>query len=312
MGKMTEDEEKGLGIAIVLFIIWGSLPIFWKIIHYISPLTILSHRIVWSLVCVSIIMFIKYPKAEILEPLKEKKNILIFIASSSIITINWGTYIWAIVNERIVEASMGYYINPIVMILFGMIFFKEKLDLMKKIAIIVAAIGVAFMIFQYKSVPIVALTLAISFAIYGVLKKKLNVNAAMSLFYETLFMFPLALGYVIYSEVKLESYFIQFDPKNVMLLAIAGMVTVIPLILFASAVKKVRLTTLGFIQYLAPTISLLLGVIIYKEEFDLTHWITFGFIWAALIIYTISNILPQKKKAFTEESELVLEQKKIK
>ncbi len=295
MGKMTSEEKKSLGLVLFLYFIWGTLPVFWKLVHYVHPVTILSHRIIWSFVTVSLLAKINLSKEQLLEPLKSKKTLLIFVSASLIITLNWGTYIWAIVNDKIVEASMGYYINPIVMVVFGMIFFKEKLDGLKKVAILVASIGVVYIIVQYKQVPYVALTLAISFAIYGVLKKKLKVDAMVSLFYETIVVLPLALGFAIYSELNIKAYFIEFDPKTVVLLAIAGVVTVVPLILFATAVQKVKLTTLGFLQYLAPTISLLLGVLLYKETFDTTHWITFGFIWCALVIYTISNVISVKQ-----------------
>ncbi len=296
MKKETTEYQKGLIYIISVYTIWGMLPAFWKLMDNINSFTILAHRIIWSFVLISILVWILYKPKDLWAPLKDKKNLLYFMGASIVITINWGTYIWAIVTNHLIETSMGYYINPLVTILLSMIIFKEKMNTLKKISIALAFTGVFIMILGYHKVPVLALTIAFSFASYGVIKKKMNVNSLMGLFYETAFILPIALSYVIYLEATGEGYFISLDIKEMLLLIGSGAATSIPLLLFASATKRINFSMVGFMQYIAPTITLIMGVFIYSEHFDKSHWVTFGFIWAALAVYTVSNIMDRKRK----------------
>lgn len=296
MENETNEYQKGLFYIVSVYIIWGLLPVYWKLMGNINSLTILSHRIIWSFVLVSILVWVLYRPKDFWATLKNKNHLLLFIGASVAITINWGTYIWAIVTNHLIETSMGYYINPIVTVFLSMIFFKEKMNGYKKISIALAFIGVSIMVLGYDKVPVLALTIAFSFAFYGVIKKKMNVNSLMSLFYETAFILPIALIYAIYLEVIGEGYFISFSIKEMLLLIGSGVATSVPLLLFASATKRINLSMVGFMQYIAPTITLILGIFVYSEHFDRSNWITFGFIWLALVVFTISNIMDRKKK----------------
>lgn len=286
----SKDYNLGLMLGLMSYFLWGVLPVYWKIGQHISSLVVLSHRVIWSFVFVSLLLILMKEHNNLLEPLKDKKNIISFLLTSIIITINWGTYIWAIVSEHIIDASMGYYINPLVISLFSVIFFKEKLTKVKIISIGLAFSGVFIMIYQYHKVPYVALTLAFSFAFYGVIKKRLKVSALVSLFYETLFLVPIALGYSLYIEIATEGYFFS-SLSNGLFLVGAGIVTSVPLILFSASAKRIQFSTLGFMQYLAPTLSLLIGVLIYSETFKTGHLIAFGLIWIALLVYSMPNII---------------------
>lgn len=296
----SNEYNKGLLYIILVYTIWGLLPAYWKLLHNVQPILILSHRILWSFVFVALLISLFYRSEEILLTLKNKKDLVSILLASIVITINWGTYIWAIVKDHLIEASMGYYINPIIVVLFSMIFFQEKMNKAKLVSVMLAFIGVAIMIVGYNKVPILALTLAISFAFYGVIKKKLQINALTSLFFETLFLLPVALIYALYMEINEVSYFVTLDIKNALLLIGAGITTSVPLILFAAGAKRVSFSSVGFFQYIAPTITLFMGVFIYHEKFDVSHWLTFGFIWTALVIYTTSNVMNMKRKSTLE------------
>ncbi|MCG8483965.1 MAG: EamA family transporter RarD [Clostridia bacterium] len=288
--KKSKDYNLGLTLGLLCYFIWGILPAYWKLGKHISSLAVLSHRVIWSFVFVSLLLFIMKEHKNLIEPIRDKKNIISLILASVIISINWGTYIWAIVSGHMIEASMGYYINPLIVSLFSVIFFKEKMTKVKLISVMLAFSGVFIMIYQYHKIPYVALTLAISFACYGVIKKRLQMSAFVSLFYETLFLLPIALGYSLYIETVNESIFLS-SAGNVLFLMGAGIVTSVPLLLFAASAKRIHFSTLGFMQYLAPTMTLLMGVLIYLEPFKTSHFITFGLIWMGLIVYSMPHII---------------------
>lgn len=295
MEEEKRDYNLGLLLGLISYLIWGILPVYWKLGKDISSLVVLSHRVIWSFVFVSLLLILIKEQKNLLGPLKDKKNIGRVILASVLISINWGTYIWAIVAEHMIEASMGYYINPLIVSLFSVVFFKEKMTTAKMIAVGFAFLGVFIMIFQYHKIPYIALTLAISFACYGVIKKKLQMSAVVSLFYETLFLVPIALGYAIYIETSTEIIFFSNIGNGLFLIG-AGIVTSIPLLMFAGAAKRIHFSTLGIMQYLAPTITLLMGVLVYSEPFKMSHLITFGLIWIGIIIYSMPYLIAICKK----------------
>lgn len=253
-----------------------------------------------SFVFVLVIAAIFYKPREIIAPIKEKGAIVSFIASGILISFNWGVYIWAVNNGHILQASMGYYINPLITVIFGVIFFREKLNGYKKAALIMAGLGVLVMLIGYGQPPIVALSLALSFACYGVIKKKRNANAILALLFETVFLAPFVLIAISYMEVQQMGLLYYGTTIHYVLIALAGFVTAIPLLLFAAAANRVDLTTIGFIQYVSPTISLLLGVFVYHETLDTVKIATFIFIWLALVIYIYSELRGKSEKEIEE------------
>jgi len=241
-----------------------------------------------------------YKPKEILAPIKEKGGIISYLSSGILISFNWGIYIWAVNNGHILQASMGYYINPLITIVFGVLFFKERLNGYKTAALIIAGLGVLVMLIGAGQLPVIALSLALSFACYGVIKKRRKANAILALLYETAFLLPIALIVISYMEVQNMGLLSQGTTTHFVLIALAGAVTAIPLLLFAAAANRVDLTTIGFIQYVSPTISLLLGVLLYHEVLDAVKLTAFVFIWIALAIYVISEIKGKSKKEIEE------------
>jgi chloramphenicol-sensitive protein RarD len=285
-----KEYEKGVAFAALSYIIWGILPVYWKAMAPVSPILIMFYRLVMAFIFVLILAFIFYKPKEILAPLKKKGAAFSFLISGILISVNWGIYIWAVNSGHIIQTSMGYYINPLITVLFGTLFFHEKLSKYKIAALISAGIGVLIMLIGNGEVPIVALSLAVSFACYGAIKKKLNANSLLALLYETAFLAPVALIVIISMEIGNNGLFAYGSTLHFALAGFAGVVTAIPLLLFAAAANRVDLTMIGFVQYISPTITLLLGVFIYHESFDLLKMITFLFIWAGLAIYIFSEI----------------------
>lgn len=287
--KFSNDEIMGAGYGFLAFTAWGLLPLYWKLLDQIPAGEILAHRIFWSFVFVGGILAISGSWKSLKELLVNKKNMLVIFMCAVIISLNWFTYIWAVNSKLVIEASMGYYINPLVAVLLGITILKEKTDFWQWVAIALAAIGVAILITQYGKIPWVALTLAITFAFYSLFKKIIDVDSISGLAVETLFLAPIALFYIIFIQSQGTGSLGSISPLVMILLFSSGVATATPLLWFAKGASKIQLSTIGFLQYLAPTISLILGIFVFKEQFTKVHFISFSFIWAAIIIYTLSK-----------------------
>ncbi|MCP8617353.1 EamA family transporter RarD [Salirhabdus salicampi] len=290
----TGTDKLGILCAAGAYILWGFLPLYWKLVEHISALEVLAHRIVWAFVFMMIIVVISKQwnvfKLECLSIIKDRNKLFGITAASLVISINWLVYIWAVNNNHVVEASLGYYVNPLVSILLGVLVLKEQLNKWQIGAFILATIGVLNMTIHFGSIPWVALLLAISFGLYGLLKKLVSVNSVFGLTIETLIVTPIALLFL--STVHSNGtggFQLSTDPVVALLLVGTGMATAIPLLLFASGAKRIPLSMVGFLQYFAPTIMLILGVLLFKEPFTTVHMISFTFIWSALTIYTLSR-----------------------
>jgi len=249
---------------------------------------ILAHRIFWSFVFLAIILTGMHRWSELRRIFQSTRIFLAVMAASILISLNWLIYIWAVNSNHIVEASLGYYINPLLTILLGSLVLRERTDKWQLMAILLAFVGVAYLTFQFGSIPWVALTLAVSFALYGLVKKMSSLSPLTGLAAETMMMAPLALGYL-FIQIKGTATYSHLSFTMVLLILLTGVVTSIPLLLFAQGAKRVSLTTLGFVQYLSPSISLLIGVLVYQEPFTVSHQICFGLIWTALAIYSFSR-----------------------
>jgi len=296
MNHTSENREFGLGVACagLSYILWGILPLFWKMVDNVPAGEILAHRIVWSLVFILLILAAlrKLPAFSLeLKALVRNRKRLIGISLASIfISINWGLYIWAVNADRVIEASLGYYINPLVSILLAVIVLKEKLSVLQTLSIILAGAGVLVLTFSFGTFPWVAMMLALSFAFYGLIKKMVQVGALVGLAIETLLITPFALlflGYVHAGGSGSGGVF-GVDFGVTLLLLLAGVVTAVPLLLFASGAKRIPLSMVGLLQYFAPTIKLIMGVYLFHEPFTSAHLVAFACIWVALGIYTFT------------------------
>lgn len=294
------DQQKGAFFAFLSYAIWGVFPLFWKLLEHVSSMEILLGRVIWSCVFTTIFILLIGQRKKLIADLrylwKYKRQFFSLIAASFFISINWYIYIWAVTHDRVLEASMGYYINPIISVVFGMIFFKEKLSRPTIVALFIALLGVLVMTVNYGQVPWASLLLALSFAIYGVLKKRIVLEATRGLAIETLFILPFALMYYIYLYSNHSMQFLHEGWQTDGLMMISGIITAIPLILFAKGAQKIPMYLLGFIQYVSPTISFLLGVFLYDEPFTEVEVIAFGCIWTAIAIFSYASISDVRKR----------------
>lgn len=289
-----ENYKQGIFFGLAAYVLWGILPVYWKALELVSPFEILSSRFMWS--CVFVFLLIIFQKKwplfakEVKQVFSNVKTGAAMVAAGITISFNWGTFIWAVNNGHIVETSMGYYINPLVSILFAVVFLRERLDKMQLAAITCAFIGVASMVYSFGKIPWVSLTLAFTFALYGLLKKILPVSALTSIMLETLLITPLALVYEYSLWQQGVSFYASGNLQVIMMLTGAGVVTAIPLLLFIAGARLLPLKIIGFLQYISPTLTLLIGVFVYNEAFTASHLLAFGWIWAALLLFIVSQL----------------------
>lgn len=289
-----ENYKQGIFFGLAAYVLWGILPVYWKALELVSPFEILSSRFMWS--CVFVFLLIIFQKKwplftkEVKQVFSNVKTRAAMAAAGITISFNWGTFIWAVNNGHIVETSMGYYINPLVSILFAVVFLRERLDKMQLAAITCAFIGVASMVYSFGKIPWVSLTLAFTFALYGLLKKILPVSALTSIMLETLLITPLALVYEYSLWQQGVSFYASGNIQVIMMLTGAGVVTAIPLLLFTAGARLLPLKIIGFLQYISPTLTLLIGVFVYNEAFTTSHLLAFGWIWAALLLFIVSQL----------------------
>jgi chloramphenicol-sensitive protein RarD len=275
------------------YLIWGLLPIYWKLVDVVSSEEILANRVVWSFVFMIVLLALTKKISRLKDTLQQlwtnKKQLVALILASLLISCNWFVYIWAVNSDHMIEASLGYYINPLVSVLLGLIILKEKLNIPQIASLVLATIGVLVLTLNYGSFPWISITLAVSFGLYGLAKKMIKLDSAIGLTLETMIVTPLGVIYMFYLVVQGNSSFFAISPTIDLLLIGAGAATATPLLFFAIGAQKIPLSTLGFLQYIAPTISLILGVFVYGEHFSKSHLLAFVFIWSALTIYSVSK-----------------------
>lgn len=279
------DSKGGALYALLAYGAWGLLPIYWKWLGVSPALEVLSHRMIWSAVFLILILLVQGRLSDLIALLRQPRRVGVLFLTASLLSFNWGIYIYGVNSDQVVEASLGYYINPLVTVLLGFMFLKERLHPLQRVAVALAAAGVGYFIVQLGTVPWIALSLAISFAFYGLLRKTTPVAPLVGLAVETLLITPFTLVFVGYLGFTGQGHFGQTIPLTLLFMG-AGVATSMPLLWFNTAAKRLPLATLGFFQYLAPSIALLLGVLVYGEPFTPTHLITFGCIWTALALYT--------------------------
>ncbi|MFP4317167.1 MAG: EamA family transporter RarD [Desulfovibrionales bacterium] len=285
----------GLLAGLAAFLAWGLLPIYWKALGQVPAMEILCHRIVWSLVFSAAILSVQHRWRETGRAIRIPENRRMMWLSSLLIAINWFVYIWAVNSGHVVEASLGYYINPLVNVLLGFLFFKDRLRPLQSAAIVLACLGVLNLVVSYGRIPWISLVLAFSFGVYGLTRKMMHVESLPGLFFETAVLSIPAGGYLIWLSLTGVAALGSLGPGTDMLLLGAGAVTSIPLLLFGLSARRIRLVTVGILQYLAPTCMFLLGVFVYGEPFTTSHLITFSCIWAGVGLYTFEGFLLSRK-----------------
>jgi chloramphenicol-sensitive protein RarD len=283
--------KKGIIQGIIAYTLWGIFPIYWKTLQNIPSLEILCHRMIWSFMFLLALLTLKKQWAWIVA-VKEIRIVRItYCTTAAFLSINWLTYIWAVNAGYIVDASLGYFINPLISVLLGVIFLQEKLRTFQWIAAGIAGCGVLYLTVGYGSFPWIGLTLAFTFGFYGLLRKTAHLNAVEGLSLETAVLFIPALGYLVYLELQGNAAFFHAGPGISGLLCLAGIVTAVPLMFFASSARKINLSTVGLLQYIAPTFQFSIGILVYSEPFSKTRLTGFLIIWTALAIYAIEGYI---------------------
>lgn len=291
---MDKNYRLGIFYGLGAYLLWGVLPIYWKLLQHVEAMEILASRFLWSVVFVFLLLlatgklniFMQENKAIF----STKKTACCMVLAAIMISFNWGIFIWAVEAGRIVETSMGYYISPLMNVLFGVVFLRERLAKLQIAAVSCAAVGIGVIIVHNGGLPWVALTLPLTFAFYGLLKKIIVAQPMTSILLETLLISPLAAGYLYYLSINEDTVYQSCDMNTLLLLAGAGAVTATPMLLFTACARKLPLNIVGFLQYISPSISLMIGVLIYGEPFTGTTAAAFGCIWAGLALFIWSQI----------------------
>lgn len=277
------------------YILWGLLPIFWKLLAGVNSAYVLAQRIVFSCVFCLAVILIRKNGGEIGKIIKNKSERRKFFLCGILISINWGVYILTVAMGRILEASLAYYMNPLFSVLIGAIFFKEKLSRVQWASVALAFAGVMFSVIRYGEVPYLAIIIGLSFALYGALKKGIKADSETSICMETMAVLPIALVFIAYAQFSGFTTFSSLTTAEALLLIATGPITSIPLMLFAKGIKETSIVTSGILMYINPTLQLLVGVFIYNEAFTQTNAITFAFVWAAVILFVFDSLRKHKK-----------------
>ncbi len=281
--------------VLTCYILWGVLPVFWKLLAAVDSLYVLAGRIVWSLVFISAILAARRGFGAVRAVLGDRRELGRLALAGIFVCVNWGSYIWAVNSGHVLDASLAYYMNPILAILLGTVVFRERLTGLQWLSVAVTFTGLVITILRYRQIPWVALIIGGSFAVYGAIKKGVHVDAGVSVFFETLVLSPFALVFMAAAEVRGTGAVGVLHGWQWLLLPAAGVVTTVPLLFFAKGIKSTPMTLSGILMYINPTLQLLLSVLLYQEEFTTTHAILFGFVWSGLALYLLSSLLRERK-----------------
>ena len=291
---MSAELRLGFLSAFGAYLLWGGLPLYFRALDHIGPQEMLAHRILWGLPTALIFVTLAARWKDLRAALT-RRRIAYLAVSAALIAVNWLVYIWAVSAERVTEASLGYFINPLVSVLIGMVFFSEKLRPAQWVAIGVAACGVAVLTWELGRLPWVSLVLCFSFASYGAVRKQIKVDSRIGFAVETALLFPIAFLWLAWFQGTGQGGWVGDYGWDWLVLPLAGPITAVPLILFALAAKRLKLATIGMMQYMTPTIQFLIAVLLFREPFGTVDAIAFGLIWTALVIFTTDSVMGERK-----------------
>lgn len=284
------EEKRGLGLGLAAYLLWGAFPLYFPLLEPAGALEILAHRMLWSLVVMLVLVQLLGRRRQLAAIFADPRRRTLLLGASVLIAVNWGTYIWAVNNGHVVEAALGYFINPLVTVMMGVVILHEQLRRGQWIAIGIATAAVLGLTIEYGHLPWVALVLAFSFGSYGLTKKVAGVEAIESLTYETLVLGPVALAYLVWLGAEGRGQFISAGFGHSLLLMSAGIVTAVPLICFGGAAIRIPMATLGLLQYLTPVFQFVIGVALLHENMTPMRWIGFVAVWVALTVFTVEAL----------------------
>lgn len=288
--------RQGLLAAVAAYGTWGLLPIYFRLLHHVDAVEIVCQRILWSLLLILTLLLARRSLREVGAILRDRRLLFALSGSALMIGINWLTYVWAVNNERMLEASLGYYINPLVNVLLGMLILGERLRRMQWLAVGLAAVGVAQQVWQVGSLPWVSLVLALTFGFYGLIRKQAPVKALPGLVVETWMLVPIAIAWLLFNPAATSAQAVFWTTSEAWWLVAAGPVTLVPLVCFNAAARHLPYTTLGFLQYIAPTLVLLLAVLLFGEHLSSSTLVAFLFIWAGLAVYSVDAVISMRRR----------------
>jgi chloramphenicol-sensitive protein RarD len=282
------DTAAGFGFAISAYLLWGFLPLYMKLVDHIPPVEVIAHRVLWSLPIAALVLIVLRRTSDLRTALRTPRMVAMAAVTAALISVNWGTYVWSIANDHALDAALGYYINPLFSVALGALVLRERLSALQWLAVGLASVAVAILTWWNGSLPWVALVLMVTFGIYAFLRKTLPIGPNQGFTLEVLLITPFALGYMLW--LGPDGHFLTTGWTDVVLLLGCGAVTAIPLILYANGAKRLKLSTIGILQYIAPTMIFLIAVFVFDEPFGPARSIAFPLIWLALILYTASMI----------------------
>ncbi|GAA1509523.1 EamA family transporter RarD [Nocardioides humi] len=290
------DDRRGFTLGFLAYLIWGAFPLYWPLLEPSGPVEILAHRMVWSLVVMGVLVAVLRRTAALRAVLRSRRTTLLLVVAAATITANWGTYIYGVNSDRVVETSLGYFINPLVTVLMGVLILGERLRGPQWAALGIGAAAVVVLTLDHGRPPVIALVLAFSFGTYGLAKKSAGVGAIESLTFETAVVAPFALGYLCWLGSAGRAHFAGEGAGHVALLVASGVVTAVPLLCFGAAATRVSMTTLGLLQYLTPVLQFALGVTVLGEHMPAGRWIGFGLVWLALVVLTAEALRHHRRQ----------------
>jgi len=289
------ETRKGIFLALAAYVIWGVAPVYFKLIYYVPAIEILTHRVIWSFFFMLALITLYRLWPQMKQVCQHPKKIFALALTALLICSNWLLYIWAVNNNHLLEASLGYFINPLVSVLLGMVFLGERFRLLQWVAVLLATCGVLVQLWTFGSLPIIALGLAFSFAFYGLLRKKIGVDAQIGMLVETLWLLPVAAIYLFAIADTPTSHMAMNSWTLNLILMFSGIVTTVPLLCFTAAANRLRLSTLGFFLYIGPILMFLLATLLYGEVVTEDKLFTFGFIWLALALFITDAVYTQHR-----------------
>lgn len=298
--QIPGQTKQGLLFALGAFLIWGLTPIFFKWVKHVGVYEIIAHRISWMCLILCVMMLVTRRTADLKPYIRDKRMVGMMFITALLVSTNWLTFTWAVTHDRVLDTSMGYFINPLVNVFLGMLFLRERLRPGQAISVVLAFCGVAYMVIQHGTLPWVSLALPFSFGMYGLLRKKIPIDAFNGLLMESLTILPFALGYMMYLATQEQLVFMQEGSNTKTLLMCCGLISVVPLILFTAGVRRVPYSTIGILQYIGPSMTFFLSIFLFKEDLDQVQLVAFLFIWTSLIIFVTEGILYTRRMAKAE------------
>lgn len=289
MAHSSQDQDTlaGFAYALTAYVLWGFLPLFMKLIAHIPPVEVVAHRVIWSAPLAAGLLLFTGRTADLKAALKSPNTLMMGFVTAILIAVNWSIYVWAIASDRTLDASLGYYINPLFSIFLASVLLRERLSRAQIIALSFAGIAVLILTVEAGKLPVAALGLTLSWGFYAYFKKSLPVGPNQGFMLEVLILLPLAIGYVIYLSYQGDSYFLT-TPRNTFLLLGCGVVTAVPLMFYANGAKLLRLSTIAMMQYIAPTMIFIIAVFVFNEPFGSAKMVAFPLIWLSLVVYSVS------------------------